>query len=205
VVDAVNGVAHLDSQAEAVRQVAVADRLVISKADLTGTAVLRARLTALNPGAPMAEAAHGAVDAGFVLHAGLFDPAAKIPDVAGWLNAAAFDALDHHHHDRNRHDDRIAAFCITLDDPLDWPALAMWLEMLIASRGANLLRIKGILNLKGHDRPVAIHAVRHLMHPPVKLAAWPAGDPRTSRLVFITCDLQRAVIEDGMRAFQAAV
>ena len=81
----------------------------------------------------------------------------------------------------------------------------MWLEMLVASRGENLLRVKGILNLKGYDRPVAIHAVRHLMHPPVKLAAWPRGDPRTSRIVFITRDLSQAVIEDGLRAFQSAL
>ncbi|HEX3576335.1 MAG TPA: GTP-binding protein [Rhodopila sp.] len=205
VVDAVNGTAHLDAQQEAVRQVAVADRLVISKADLADITPLRQRLSALNPGAPVLEAAHGVIDPGFVLHAGLFDPAAKIPDVAGWLNAAAFDAHDHHHHhDPNRHDARISASCVTLEEPLDWQALAMWLEMLVASRGENLLRVKGILNLKGHDRPVAIHAVRHLMHPPVKLSAWPEGDPRTSRLVFITSDLPRAVIEGGLRAFQAA-
>ena len=206
VVDAVNGVAHLDTQEEAVRQVAVADRIVISKADLADPAPIRDRVQALNPGAPVAEVAHGAVDPRFILHAGLFDPAAKIPDVAGWLNAAAFDAATdhHHHHDRNRHDARIAAFCITLDQPLDWQGVAMWLEMLVASRGENLLRVKGILNLKGQDRPVAIHAVRHLMHPPAMLAAWPDGDPRTSRLVFITRDLPRAVIEDGLRAFQAA-
>jgi G3E family GTPase len=207
VVDAVNGATHLDTQDEAVRQVAVADRIVISKADLEDAAPLRDRLLALNPAAPIADAAHGVVDPGFILHAGLFDPAAKNPDVAGWLNAAAYEAAGdhhHHHHDRNRHDDRIRAFCITLEDPLDWPALAMWLEMLVASRGENLLRVKGILNLQGHDRPVAIHAVRHLMHKPVKLAAWPDGDPRTSRMVFITRDLPRSVIEEGFRAFQAA-
>jgi G3E family GTPase len=205
VVDAVNGATHLDTQEEAVRQVAVADRIVISKADLADAAALRDRLGGLNPGAPVAEAAHGVIDPGFILHAGLFNPAAKSPDVAGWLHAAAYDHPHHHpHHDPNRHDARIGAFCITLDDPLDWPALAMWLEMLVASRGENLLRVKGILNLKGQDRPVAIHAVRHLMHPPAKLAAWPDGDPRTSRMVFITRDLPRAVIEDGLRAFQAA-
>jgi G3E family GTPase len=208
VVDAVNGATHLDTQEEAVRQVAVADRIVISKADLADAAPLRDRLQALNPGAPIADAAHGVVDPGFILHAGLFDPAAKNPDVAGWLNAAAYEAAGdhhhHHHHDRNRHDDRIRAFCITLEDPLDWPALAMWLEMLVASRGENLLRVKGILNLKGQDRPVAIHAVRHLMHRPMKLAAWQDGDPRTSRMVFITRDLPRSVIEDGLCAFQAA-
>jgi G3E family GTPase len=206
VVDAVNGAVHLDTQQEAVRQVAVADRIIISKADLADTASLRRRLHALNPGALVAEVAHGAVDPGFVLHAGLFDPAAKIPDVAGWLNAEAFAAPTghHHQHDPNRHDARISAFCITLDQPLDGPGLAMWLQMLVASRGENLLRVKAILNLKDHDRPVAIHAVRHLMHPPVKLPAWPENDPRTSRIVFITRDLPRAIIEDSLHAFQAA-
>lgn len=206
VVDAVNGMTHLDLQDEAARQVAVADRIIISKADLAGPNPLHERLRALNPGAPIIEVTHGKVDPAFVLYAGLFDPAAKIPDVAGWLNAAAFEAATdhHHHHDLNRHDARISAFCITLDQPLDWQALAMWLEMLIASRGEHLLRVKGILNLKGRDRPVVIHAVRHLMHPPVQLAAWPQDDPRTSRIVFITRDLPRAVIEDGLRAFQAA-
>ena len=199
-----NGAAHLDTQEEAVRQVAVADRLIISKADLADTAGLLVRLAALNPGAPVAEAVGGVIDPGFVLGAGLFDPRSKIADVARWLNAAAFQAHEHHHHDPNRHDAAIRAFCVTLDQPLDWPAMAMWLEMLVASRGENLLRVKGILNLKGHDRPVAIHAVRHLMHPPAKLAAWPEGDARTSRLVFITRDLPRSVIEDGLRAFQAA-
>lgn len=204
VVDAVNGAAHLDTQEEAVRQVAVADRIIISKADLTDPAPLRDRLRTLNPGAPVVEAAFGKVDPAVILHAGLFDSSVKIPDVAGWLNAAAFETAHHHNHDPNRHDARIAAFCLTLEDPLDWQGLAMWLEMLVASSGENLLRVKGILNLKGHDRPVAIHAVRHLMHPPVKLAAWPEGDPRTSRIVFITRDLSRAVIEDGLRAFQEA-
>jgi G3E family GTPase len=208
VVDAVNGAVHLDTQDEAVRQIAVADRLIISKADLADPVPLRDRLSALNPGAPIVEVTQGVVDPAFILHAGLFDPAAKIPDVAGWLNAAAFEAAadhhHHHHHDPNRHDVRIGAFCLTFEEPLDWPGLAMWLEVLVATRGEDLLRVKGILNLKGQDRPVAIHAVRHLMHPPAKLAAWPDGDPRTSRIVFITRDLPRAVIEDGMRAFQAA-
>ena len=124
-----------------------------------------------------------------------------------WLNAAAFEAAAGHRHDQhdpNRHDARIQAFCITMQDPLDWQGLAMWLEMLVMSRGENLLRVKGILNLKGHDRPVVIHAVRHLMHPPVKLAAWPDDDPRTSRIVFITRDLPQAVIADGLKVFQAA-
>jgi G3E family GTPase len=203
VVDAVNGETDLDTHEEAVRQAAVADRIIISKADLADPAGLRCRLRRLNPGAAVVESTHGRVDPTFVLNAGVLDPSAKSPEVRGWLDAAAFEAgHDHHHHDPNRHDARIAAFCVTLDQPIDWPALAMWLEMMVASKGAHLLRIKGILNVKGQDRPVAIHAVQHLMHPTVKLRAWPEGDPRTSRLVFITRDLPHAVIEDGLRAFQ---
>ena len=206
VVDAVHGETHLDTQPEAVRQVAVADRIVLSKTDLSDATALRARLRRLNPGAPVIEARHGAIDPAAILNAGLFDPTRKIPDVAGWLAAEAFADADHahDHHDRNRHDAHIQAFCITLEQPVHWQGLGTWLEMLIATNGANLLRIKGILNLQGQDRPVAIHAVQHVMHPPALLSGWPEGDPRTSRLVFITRDLPRAIIEDGLHAFEAA-
>ena len=205
VVDAVNGESHLDTHEEAVRQAAVADRIIVSKADMAAPAGLRGRLRRLNPGAPVIESTHGVVDPAFVLNAGVFDPSAKSADVQGWLDAAAFEtAHAHHDHDPNRHDARIAAFCITLDQPIDWPALAVWLEKLVASKGEHLLRIKGILNVKGEHRPVAIHAVQHLMHPAVKLRAWPGGDPRTSRLVFITRDLPRAANEDGLRAVRNA-
>jgi G3E family GTPase len=207
VVDAANGMAQLDAQPEAVRQVAVADRIVLSKTDLADATPLRERLHRLNPAAPLLVANHGAVDAAALLHAGLFDPDSKIPDVRGWLDAEAYADADTghgHHHDRNRHDARIAAFCLTFDQPLNWQGVATWLDMLIAMRGESLLRIKGILNVAGHDRPVAIHGVQHLFHPPALLAAWPDGDPRTSRLVFITRDLPRDVIEEGLHAFNDA-
>jgi G3E family GTPase len=206
VVDAVNGMAQLDAQPEAVRQVAVADRIVLSKTDIADPPALRDRLRHLNPGAPLVAALHGEVDAASLLHAGLFDPDRKIPDVRGWLDAEAYADTDHghHHHDRNRHDARIAAFCLTFDRPLHWQGVATWLDMLVATRGESLLRIKGILNVAGQDRPVAIHGVQHLFHPPALLAAWPGDDPRTSRLVFITRDLPRDVIEEGLRAFNDA-
>jgi G3E family GTPase len=205
VVDAVHGMAQLDAQPEAVRQAAVADRIVLSKTDLADPPELRARLRRLNPGAPQLVAAHGELDAATLLHAGLFDPDRKIPDVRGWIDAEAYaEPHHHHHHDRNRHDDRIAAFCLTFEQPLNWQGVATWLDMLIATRGESLLRIKGILNVVGQDRPVAIHGVQHLFHPPALLAAWPDGDPRTSRLVFITRDLPRDVIEEGLLAFNDA-
>jgi G3E family GTPase len=195
----------LNEQPEAVRQVAVADRIVLSKTDIADPPVLRERLHRLNPGAPLLTAMHGEIDADALLHAGLFAADTKIPDVRGWLDAEAYGHADHHHHhDPNRHDARIAAFCLTFDQALHWQGIATWLDMLIATRGESVLRIKGILNLVGHDRPVAIHGVQHLFHPPVLLAAWPDGDPQTSRLVFITRDLPRDVIEEGLRAFNGA-
>lgn len=215
VIDAVNGQSHLDSHPEAVRQVAVADRLVLSKTDLADPAPLRARLARLNPGAPVIEVRNGVIDPSGILHAGLFDPARKIPDVKNWLDADAYQAAeqghlhihhghDQHTHDPNRHDARIQAYCITLDKPVRWQGFGSWLEMLITTQGEKLLRLKGIVNLEGQDRPVAIHGVQHLLHPPTLLNAWPEGDPRTTRLVFIARDLPRAALEEGLRAFEAA-
>jgi G3E family GTPase len=208
VVDAVNADAEMDSQPEAVRQVAVADRLVLTKTDLATpdqVAALTARLRRLNPAAPLLTALHGEADPAALLHCGLFDPEGKITDVKSWLDAEAFARPHHHHHhDVNRHDARIQAFCLTWRQPLHWQGIGMCLEMLIGTRGESLLRVKGILNLVGQDRPVAIHGVQHLFHEPVLLPAWPEGDDRSSRLVFITRDLDRDTVAEGMRAFEQA-
>jgi G3E family GTPase len=222
VVDALNGDATLDAQPEAVKQAAVADRLVLVKLDLASpaaTAVLGERLHRLNPGAPQIRAEHGQVDAKLLLDIGPFQPDAKIDVVRQWLNAEAFAPVtpdDHHHHhhhgghgghdpsDRNRHDARIHAFCLTFDRPLQWQGIGTFLEMLIATRGESLLRIKGLLNLAGQDRPLVIHGVQHVFHEPVLLREWPPGDDRQSRIVFITRDLDRHVVEDGIAAFERA-
>jgi G3E family GTPase len=226
-VDAVNAPATLDAQQEAVKQVAVADRIVVTKSDLAKPEQifpLWQRLRALNPGAPMLNILHGEIEPDQLLNCGLYDSTQKHPQVQKWLDHEAYasshahshDAHDHHHHDGhagahphdhdpNRHDARIHSFCLTFDDPLPWDGLATWLEVLAMTKGENLLRMKAILNLQGEAQPIAIHAVQHLFHPPVKLAAWPEGDSRQSRLVFILRDLDRATVENGLRAFiQAA-
>jgi len=198
VIDAVSGETNLRDRPEAMRQMAVADRIVLTKTDLADPASLRRLFRAINPGAPVITARNGAIDPETVLNLGLFNPGSKIPDVAGWLRA---EGHAHHHHD---HDQRISSFCLTFDRPLHWLGVGTWLELLIQTRGKDLLRVKGILNLKGQDRPVAIHAVQHVLHSPALLTAWPEGDPRTSRIVFITQDLPRAIIEQGMQAFAEA-
>lgn len=218
-VDAVNGGATLDRQPEALKQAAVADRLIVTKADLAEPevlAALEARLAALNPGAPQLYAAHGAVDPGALFGLGLFDPQAKSVEVTRWLQDEAVAAHDddddhhgrddghHHHHDVNRHDDRIRAFCITRDRPISWAALSGWLDALATMRGDDLLRVKAIIAIADRpEQPVVLHGVQHLFHPPVLLPAWPSED-RRSRIVFITRDLPRAMIEASLAAFEEA-
>ena len=209
VVDAMHAAGQLDRQPEAARQVAVADRLVLTKTDLAAdVAPLRARLARLNPGAPILLAEHGRIEAERLLGAG-FDPGSKTADVRGWLNVDAYAGHHHHHHDPNRHDPNrhdagIRAFCMRFDRPLHWQGVGTWLEMLIATQGEKLLRVKGILNLHGQERPVVVHGVQHLFHPPALLPAWPEGDDRSSRLVMIVRDLDPAVVETGLRAFEDA-
>ena len=202
-VDAVHAMSQLDGFEEAVRQVAMADRLVLSKTELApATTALRKRLRSLNPAAPIITADHGAIDPAAILSCGLFDAAGKIGDVRSWLDEAAFaDAPGKY---PSRHDSAISSFCLVFTEPLHWQGIGTCLEMLVGTRGESLLRVKGILNLVGQTRPVVIHGVQHMFHEPTLLDAWPAGDPRTSRIVFITRGLDRDTIEAGVRAFEAA-
>ncbi|HEY4472298.1 MAG TPA: GTP-binding protein [Stellaceae bacterium] len=213
-VDAVNGAGTLDRQPEAVKQAAIADRLIITKADLANAdaiASLSARLAALNPGAPQLHAVQGGIDASDLFGLGLFDPQTKSADVQRWLRDEAVAAAheDHndahdHHHDVNRHDARIRAFCLTREKPISWSALSGWLDALASMRGDDLLRLKAIVAIaEKPDQPVVLHGVQHLFHPPVLLPRWPSEDRRT-RIVFITRDLPQQAIEESFAAFAEA-
>src|SRR5579864_566710 len=214
-VDAVNGAGTLDRQPEAVKQAAVADRLIVTKTDLADPAALarlEARLRVLNPGAPLLRVEHGAVDPSALFGLGLFDPQTKSVEVQRWLQDEAVSARyeeaedGHHHtdHDVNRHDERIRAFCITRERPISWSALSGWLDALATMRGDDLLRLKAIVAIADRpDQPVVLHGVQHLFHPPVLLPNWPSEDRRT-RIVFITRDLPREAIEESLAAFEEA-
>jgi G3E family GTPase len=210
-VDAVNGAGTLDKQSEAVKQAAVADRLLLTKSDLAEPAVrqvIEARLKALNPSAPIVRVAQGAVDPALLFNIGFYDPVTKSSDVRRWLRDEAFEsghAHEHDHPDVNRHDDRIRAFCITRERPISWAALSAWLDGLATMRGDDLLRLKAIVALSDRPgQPVVLHGVQHLFHPPVLLPEWPSEDHRT-RMVFITRDLPREAIETTLAAFEDAV
>ena len=157
-VDAVNGAGTLDKQPEAVKQAAVADRLLLTKCDLAEPEIrrtLEARLALLNPSTPVIDVVDGAVDPSLLFNLGLFDPEKKTIDVQRWLHEEAFlnDHVDDHghHHDVNRHDEHISSFCITRERPLSWTALSGWLDGLALMRGADLLRLKAIVAIA--ERP----------------------------------------------------
>jgi G3E family GTPase len=207
VVDGVNGAATLDAHIEAAKQVAVADRIVLTKTDLIDSAErreaaarLRERLAALNPAAPVIEAASATVRQ--LIDCGLYDAERKIPDVRRWLaeEAYAHDA-HHHHHDVNRHDDKIRAFTLASERAIPFSAFEMFLDLLRSMHGPNLLRVKGIVKLaETPEQPVVIHGVQHIFHPPATLPAWPDADHRT-RLVFIVNDIPQRAVEDLFNAF----
>jgi G3E family GTPase len=220
VVDAVNGDAEFDNHPEAVKQAAVADRIVLTKTDLA-TAEQRtrivARLSALNPAAPVLYAVKGEATPARLLNCGLYDPERKIPDVKKWLAAEFYaDAHAHHHdghsqdhhHDHldpNRHDEHIASFVLTSDTAIPAGTLDMFLELLRATHGARLLRVKGIVKLaEMPDTPVVVHGVQHVFHPPARLERWPDDDHR-SRIVFITRDLPERTVRELFEAFLGKV
>jgi G3E family GTPase len=181
-VDAVNGLRNLNKAPEARKQVILADRLVISKIDLADSRTrtkLAAKLKALNPRAAIDMALDGAIDPRHLIESG---QDAVAPRRAGFVAEAS-------------HSDGIASFVVREKQPLDWPVFQRALDTLVSLRGPDLLRIKGLLNLRGSKGPVVFQAVQHLIHPPVELAEWPDKD-RSSRLVFIT----RGVSEEQVRA-----
>src|SRR6266705_1521757 len=156
VVDALNGAATLDEHMEAVKQVAVADRIVLTKTDLLTTAegrrgreALAARLHLLNPAAPILDAAVNEATPERLLACGLFDPGRKHPDVKRWLAAEAYADSDHrhhgHHHDVNRHDDRVRAYSFASEAAMPAATFDMFLDLLRSLHGPNLLRLKGIV------------------------------------------------------------
>ena len=223
-VDAVNGQATLDANEEAVKQVAFADRLVLTKTDLlapqdraAARQALTERLRALNPAAPILDANAGEAPATALLNAGLYDPERKSADVRRWLAHEAYlaagephdhrhdhhhhDDRRHHHHDPNRHDARVRAFSLATDQAIPAGTVDMFLDLLRSVHGPNLLRVKGVVQLaESPDSPLVIHGVQHVFHPPARLDAWPDEDRRT-RLVFIVRDIDPSEIQGLFQAF----
>jgi G3E family GTPase len=206
-VDAVNGSATLGREAICAKQLALADRLVLTKSDLAidDQRALLGRLAALNPAAPVVTAHHGKIDPR-VLEGIAFDPHAKSPAIespaiAAWLREAAAG----NSHVRDRHDPEIQTYAIVRHEPIHAVALTLFLEALAEHCGGGLLRLKGIVGIaESPGRPAVIHGVQHVFHPPAWLAHWPSDDRRT-RIVFITRGIPRRWVEVLLEALDAEV
>jgi G3E family GTPase len=198
-VDAVNFMRQLDEHEEAVKQVALADRLLLTKVDLAPqdtVVAARLRLAAINPAAPLEFVHYGEIDPERLFEAGPTDPAHRGESLSRWLSEGAY-ARHAHAHDGDHghaHDERIRSFCLTFEEPLAWEIVNRNLAFLRRDRGGDLLRVKGVLNLIGEPGPVVVHGVHHIFHPPVALEGWP-DDDRRSRLVFITRGIEREEVE----------
>ncbi|WP_306222618.1 CobW family GTP-binding protein [Bosea beijingensis] len=215
-VDAVNGMATLDAHEEARRQVVAADRLVLTKTDLAAPeaiAALHERLGNLNPGIAILAPNAPAND---LIGAGLYDLAKQPQALRHWL---AEDALpghhhhdhDHHHghdhthgqdpHDVNRHDASIRAFVLTAEQPVARTTFDLFWSLLRSIHGPRLLRLKGLVDIAGEPgRPLLVHAVQQILHPPIQLDAWPDADHR-SRLVLIVRDIEQDTVRKLWSAF----
>ncbi len=222
-VDAVNGMATLDTHEEARRQVVAADRIVLTKTDLAApqdSEALRHRLAALNPGIDILASDAGAGD---LVGAGLYDLARRPAALRHWLADTAPSAHGHHHdhdhhghdhhghahdrhhdggaHDVNRHDAAIRAFALTAERPIARATFDLFWTLLRSIHGPRLLRLKGLVDLAEQPgRPLLVHAVQQILHPPVELDTWPDDDHR-SRLVLIVRDVEEETVQRLWSAF----
>jgi G3E family GTPase len=186
-VDAVTGADTLDRHRETLRQVAIADRLLVTKSDLVREELsdaLRRRLRQLNSRAPIRFVSHGEIDPQMILAdeealASLQPRSASFDDAMTPGHAA-----------------RIATIALEFQRPLPYARLREWLGGLVGAHGGQLLRVNGIVAVQGQDRPIVVNGVQHLFHPPRQFSAWPVSLAR-STLVFILDGLDSSVIIDN--------
>jgi G3E family GTPase len=198
-VDTVTGAGTLQREDISQKQVALADKIVLTKLDLSGPAqpALLERLAELNAGAAVLSADRGKIDSQCLFSAGLYDPDARSLDVNSWL------AGERHSH--ARHDGDIQTYAVVRNEPIRAVTLTLFLETLAEHCGADLLRLKGIVNVaESPDRPAVIHGVQHVFHAPAWLKRWPSDD-RSSRIVFITRRVPQPWVEALFEAIAAEV
>ncbi len=190
-VDAVNAPGNIETRGEARKQIAAADRIFLTKSDLVApgeAAALLRRLSRVNPGASVADVHDASWTVEDLLRAQPAFVCRELPEAV--LPAPA----------GNGHAGAASAFSMVFDRPVDWTAFGVWLSMLLNRHGTKVLRVKGILDLEGEPRPVAVHGVQHLVHPPVHMEGWPSED-RRSRLVFIVDGLAEEAIRRSFEVF----
>ncbi len=217
-IDAINGEETLNSHKECLKQIAVADRLVITKTDLIDESSnleklekLKAKLSSINPNAPILCCHEQDFEFSSLFNTSLYDPNSKTMNVRQWLNDEANiknekihnhqHSHGHTHQDVTRHGSDIRSFTLVFNQPIEIDSFAKALEVLAFTNGANLLRLKGIVNTKDRPgKPLVIHGVQHVFHDPVWLDDWPDENHQT-RLVFITNKIDREILDDFFKSW----
>lgn len=192
--DILNAEATLSAHEESVKQVALADRLILTKTDMSHAPQtlysLQRKVRALNPSALIIDKTQPDFDILTLFETALIDHTDKSERITEWLGA---HEVEHHH--SHHHGDDISTFHITIDRPVSAQAFVLSFQLLMADHGEKLLRIKGIVNVEGQsERPIVIHGVQHVFHEPVELPGWP-DESRSTKLVFITQNLPRQQVE----------
>ena len=202
VVDSINGEKTLDLHEESLKQLALAEKIILSKTDIVDKDEIKSlvyRIKEINPVSQIIFSKFGNIPLEEIFGLGAYDPYKKSADVKNWLAAEKYkDKKRHHHHDVNRHNENIRAFSMMSENPVNMIAFSFFRDMVTAALGANLLRMKGIVNIAGEERPAVIHGVQHIFHPVQWLETWPDNDRRT-KLVFITQNIKKEQIEDFFR------
>lgn len=199
-IDSVYGLEQLENHAEARKQAAVADVLLLTKVDLATPEqidALTAKLETINPGATQHRITHGHIDPQSLINVGLFDPDSKKAQPQRWLRAPTRSKAARGMLPQAVHDDEISSFTVTMPKPLTWDQLEPALHWLCATFGEKLLRLKGIIHAEDQPAPLAVHAVQHTLYPPTLLKDWDEDEPIT-RVVLIGKGLDELRIRDAL-------
>lgn len=199
-VDGVYGLSELDEHYETVKQIAVAEYLILTKTDLAkhhDINQLKQRLQSLNPAATLL--IHDNINVSQLFNHSWYHLKTKSLDVQRWLRAEVYTTCPSNslteENEKIRHDQYIQSFCIEHEQPLHWKTINQWFQQLTSLRGKDLLRIKGVLYTIETDLPVIVQGVQHIFQPPTTLPTWPDNLPHRSQIVFITRNIKKTVIE----------
>mgnify|MGYP001415973546 CR=1 FL=1 len=208
VVDVVNGNQTFNNHLESVKQVAFANKVILSKVDIGNEKVIKkliSRINNINPKAPLIQSRKGQLPIKEFYGLNDYQPNTESWNVIEWLNEVKDkDEYSHkhaHYHDINRHNDNIKSFSLVTNKPVSITSLNFFLELVSSQMGQNMLRIKGIINVEGEIRPAIIHGVQHIFHPLEWLEKWP-NDDLSTRLVFITNKIEKSVVEQFFKILE---
>ena len=205
-VDAINGNSTYDKHEEAIKQTALADKIILSKTDLSKKTTIKSlknRIKKINPKTVIIESTKDNIPLTNLLGLNDYDPLNISWDAREWLAIEKYKDNEHndhdhdhnHNHNINRHGDNIESFSLVTNQQVSMTTFNFFIELLSSQMGSKLLRIKGMLNIKGKNGPAIIHGVQHIFHPVEWLEEWPDED-HSNRLVFITRDIKKSYIEE---------